>query len=162
NWRWHGVPFFIRAGKALARRGTEVRVFFHRPPRLAFVPAPPRPEPNQLILRVDPEPGLRLVLQSKAPERVTSEPVHMDLRFADELGVPPDPYERLLDAALRGDHSLFARRDCVEETWRIVQPLLDQPPPVEPYPPGSFGPPRAELVVRGFPRWRYPWLPGEN
>ena len=79
--------------------------------------------------------------------------------FADELGVPPDSYERLLDAALRGDHSLFARRDCVEECWRIVQPLLDRPPPVEPYPPGSFGPPSADTIVRGLPPWRYPWLP---
>jgi glucose-6-phosphate 1-dehydrogenase len=162
NWRWHGVPFFIRAGKALACRATEVRVFFRRPPRLAFVPAPPRPEPNQLILRVDPEPGLRLVLQSKSPERVTSQPVHLDLQFADELGVPPDPYERLLDAALRGDHTLFARRDCVEETWRIVQPILDRPPRVEPYLPGSFGPQSSELIVRGFQQWRYPWLPGQK
>jgi glucose-6-phosphate 1-dehydrogenase len=162
NWRWHGVPFFIRAGKALACRATEVRVFFRRPPRLAFVPAPPRPEPNQLILRIDPEPGLRLVLQSKSPERVTSQPVHMDVQFADELGVPPDPYERLLDAALRGDHTLFARRDCVEETWRIVQPILDRPPPVEPYLPGTFGPQSADLIVRGFQQWRYPWLPGQK
>jgi glucose-6-phosphate 1-dehydrogenase len=162
NWRWHGVPFFIRAGKALACRATEVRVFFRRPPRLAFVPAPPRPEPNQLILRVDPEPGLRLVLQSKSPERVTSQPVHLDLQFADELGVPPDPYERLLDAALRGDHTLFARRDCVEETWRIVQPILDRPPRAEPYLPGSFGPQSSELIVRGFQQWRYPWLPGQK
>jgi glucose-6-phosphate 1-dehydrogenase len=162
NWRWHGVPFFIRAGKALACRATEVRVFFRRPPRLAFVPAPPRPEPNQLILRVDPDPGLRLVLQSKSPERVTSQPVHLDLQFADELGVPPDPYERLLDAALRGDHTLFARRDCVEETWRIVQPILDQPPRVESYLPGSFGPQSSELIVRGFQQWRYPWLPGQK
>jgi glucose-6-phosphate 1-dehydrogenase len=159
NWRWHGVPFFIRAGKALACRGTEVRVFFRRPPRLAFVPAPPRPEPNQLILRIDPEPGLRLVLQSKAPERGTCRPVHLDLRFADEFGVPPEPYERLLDAALRGDHRLFARRDCVEETWRILQPLLDRPPPAEPYPPGSFGPASTDMIVRGLPPWRYPWLP---
>ena len=159
DWRWHGVPFFIRAGKALACRGTEVRVFFRRPPRLAFVPAPPRPEPNQLILRVDPEPGLRLGLQSKAPDRVTCRPVHLDMLFADELGVPPDSYERLLDAALRGDHSLFARRDCVEECWRIVQPVLDKPPKAEPYPPGSFGPPNADTIVRGLPPWRYPWLP---
>jgi len=162
NWRWHGVPFFIRAGKALACRATEVRVFFRRPPRLAFVPAPPRPEPNQLILRIDPEPGLRLVLQSKSPERVTSQPVHMDVQFADELGVPPDPYERLLDAALRGDHTLFARRDCVEETWRIVQPILNRPPPVEPYLPGTFGPQSADLIVRGYQQWRYPWLPGQK
>ena len=161
NWRWAGVPFFIRAGKALACKATEVRVFFRRPPRLAFVPAPPRPEPNQVILRVDPEPGLRVVLQSKAPEKGTCQPVHLDLRFADELGTPPEPYERLLDAALRGDHRLFARYDCAEETWRVVQPLLDAPPPAESYPKGSFGPPGADMVVRGYPPWRCPWLPGD-
>jgi glucose-6-phosphate 1-dehydrogenase len=159
SWRWAGVPFFIRAGKALACRCTEVRVFFRRPPRLAFVPAPPRPEPNQVILRVDPDPGLRVVVQSKAPEKGTCQPVHLYLRFADELGTPPEPYERLLDAALRGDHRLFARRDCIEETWRVLQPLLDRPPPIEPYPRGSFGPTSAEMIVRGSPGWRYPWLP---
>ena len=159
NWRWQGIPFFVRAGKALACKGTEVRVCFRRPPRLAFVPSPPRPEPNQFILRIDPEPGVRMVLQSKGPLSGTSQPVHLDLRFADELGLPPDPYERLLDAALRGDHHLFARRDCVEETWRIVQPLLESPPPLQPYQPGSFGPAGAEFVVRGFPAWRTPWLP---
>jgi glucose-6-phosphate 1-dehydrogenase len=159
NWRWAGVPFFVRAGKALACKCTEVRVFFRRPPRLAFVPAPPRPEPNQLILRVDPDSGLQLALQSKAPQRGTCRPVHLDLRFADEHGIPPEPYERLLDAALRGDHRLFARRDCVEETWRVVQPLLDRPPPAEPYQPGTFGPPSADAIVRGYPPWRHPWLP---
>jgi glucose-6-phosphate 1-dehydrogenase len=159
NWRWAGVPFFIRTGKALACRATEVRVFFRRPPRLAFVPAPPRPEPNQVVLRVDPEPGLRVVLQSKAPEKGTCQPVHLDLRFADELGTPPDAYERLLDSALRGDHRLFARHDCAEETWRVIQPLLEAPPPVEGYPKGSFGPPCADMIVRGYPPWRRPWLP---
>jgi len=161
NWRWAGVPFFIRTGKALACRATEVRVFFRRPPPLAFVPAPPRPEPNQVVLRVDPEPALRVVLQSKAPEKGMCRPVRLDLRFADELGTPPDPYERLLDAALRGDHRLFARRDCVEETWRIIQPLLDAPPPVQGYPKGSFGPPGADMIVRGYPPWRRPWVPDE-
>ena len=161
NWRWAGVPFFIRTGKALACRATEVRVFFRRPPRLAFVPAPPRPEPNQVVLRVDPEPGLRVVVQSKAPEKGTCRPVHLDLRFADELGTPPDPYERLLDTALRGDHRLFARHDCVEQTWRIIQPLLDSPPPVEGYPKGSFGPPGANMIVRSYPPWHRPWLPDD-
>lgn len=161
NWRWAGVPFFIRAGKALACRATEVRVVFRRPPRLAFVPTPPRPEPNQVVLRVDPEPGLQVVLQSKAPERGMCQPVHLDLRFADELGTPPQPYERLLDAMLRGDHRLFARDDCVEETWRIIQPLIDAPPPVQGYAKGSFGPPGADLLVRGYPPWRRPWVPGD-
>jgi glucose-6-phosphate 1-dehydrogenase len=158
NWRWAGVPFFIRAGKALAGTVTELRIVFRRPPRLAFVQQPGRPEPNQLILRLDPDPALQLVLQAKGVVRGTSAPVHLDLRFAEELGSPPEPYERVLDAAIRGDGRLFAREDSVEETWRILQPLLDAPPPVQAYPVGSFGPPAAEEIVRGYPGWHHPWM----
>jgi hypothetical protein len=158
NWRWAGVPFFIRAGKALAGTVTELRIVFRRPPRLAFVQQPGRPKPNQLILRLDPDPALQLVLQAKGVVRGTSAPVHLDLRFAEELGSPPEPYERVLDAAIRGDGRLFAREDSVEETWRILQPLLDAPPPVQAYPVGSFGPPAAEEIVRGYPGWHHPWM----
>jgi glucose-6-phosphate dehydrogenase-like protein len=89
GWDLLPVPFFIRAGKALARTATELRILFRRPPRLAFVHQSARPEPNQLVLRLDPDPALRLVLQSKGVARGTSEPVHLDLRFAEELGSPP-------------------------------------------------------------------------
>jgi glucose-6-phosphate 1-dehydrogenase len=106
---------------------------FPRPPRLAFVHQSARPEPNQLVLRLDPDPALRLVLQFKGVARGTSEPVHLGLGFAEELGSPPEPYERVLDAAIRGDGRLFSREDSVEETWRILQPLLDAPPPLETY-----------------------------
>jgi glucose-6-phosphate 1-dehydrogenase len=75
---------------------------------------------------------------------------------------PPEPYERLLHAALAGDHQLFARQDSVEETWRIVQPLLDHPPDVRPYPRGSWGPDDAQALVRGHPRWQPPWLPTDG
>jgi glucose-6-phosphate 1-dehydrogenase len=74
------------------------------------------------------------------------------------LGEPLLPYERLLHGALTGDHQLFAREDGIEETWRIVQPLLDAPPPVEPYARGSWGPAAANALVTGHPRWREPWL----
>ena len=70
----------------------------------------------------------------------------------------PEPYERLLGDALEGDASLFTREDSVEETWRIVQPLLDAPPPVEPYKPGSWGPASADKLLAGHPSWRDPWL----
>jgi glucose-6-phosphate 1-dehydrogenase len=85
---------------------------------------------------VDPDRGLQLSALAEQSRR----PVHLDTSFARELGEPPEPYERLLHAAIAGDRQLFAREDSVEETWRIVQPLLDHPPDVRPYPCGSWGP----------------------
>lgn len=161
NWRWAGVPFFIRAGKALAERVTEVRVIFKRPPRLAFLDLPHRTEPNQLVLRIDPDAGLRLTMLSKGPDGRASRDVHMELPFAAELGKPVDPYERLLHDALQGDGSLFTREDTVEETWRVLQPLLDNPPTLSTYEPGSWGPPEADALLRGQGSWQTPWL-GEH
>jgi glucose-6-phosphate 1-dehydrogenase len=159
NWRWAGVPFFIRAGKALATRATEVRVVFKHPPRLAFLEQPPRTDPNQLLLRVDPEPGLRVLMQSKAADGRGSREVHLDLPFAAELGRAPEPYERLLGDALVGDRSLFTRQDVVEETWRVLQPLVQDHPAPETYEPGSWGPAAARQLTRGHPDWQDPWLP---
>ncbi|HXW38176.1 MAG TPA: glucose-6-phosphate dehydrogenase [Acidimicrobiales bacterium] len=156
NWRWAGVPFYIRAGKALPERVTEVRVVFKSPPRLAF--APHTPHPNQLVLRIDPNPGAGVVVQAKEPGVQSTRTVDLSLIFSEELGDAPEPYERLLGDALAGDASLFTREDSVEETWRIVQPLLDAPPPVEPYQPGSWGPASAHTLLTGYPRWREPWL----
>ena len=157
NWRWAGVPFFIRAGKALPVRATEMRVIFKRPPKLAFLPH--TPDPDELILRIDPEPGACLVIQAKAPGVNDTRTVDLALVFAEELGDAPEPYERLLSDALRGDASHFTREDGVEETWRIVQPLLDSPPPVQMYVPGSWGPPGGAKMLAGHPGWREPWLP---
>jgi glucose-6-phosphate 1-dehydrogenase len=159
SWRWAGVPFFIRAGKALATRATEVRVIFRRPPRLAFLDEPHQPDANQLVIRIDPDPGIRLLLLSKDPEGRATRDVHMDLPFAAELGSPPEPYERLLHDALVGDHSLFTREDSVEETWRVLQPLVEHPPAPLPYSQGSWGPPAADDLLRGHPTWRVPWTP---
>jgi len=160
SWRWAGVPFFIRAGKALAASATEVRVIFRRPPRLSFLDEPRHTDANQLIIRIDPDPGVRLVMLSKGAEGRASRDVHMDLPFAAELGRPPEPYERLLHDALIGDHSLFTREDVVEETWRVLQPLVDHPPAPLPYAQGSWGPPQADELLRGHPPWQPPWLPG--
>lgn len=156
NWRWAGVPFFIRAGKALPVRATEIRVIFKRPPRLAFLPH--IPDPDELILRIDPDPGADLVIQAKKPGVNETRTVNLSLVFAEELGEAPEPYERLLSDALRGDPSHFTREDGVEETWRIVQPLLEAPPPVETYRPGSWGPAGAAKLVAGYPGWHEPWL----
>jgi len=160
SWRWAGVPFFIRAGKSLPVTVTEVRVVFQRTPWLGFVPRDaPRPEPNQLVLRIGPRPGARLRLQAKAAEGFGLRPVELDMEFASMGGEGPTPYEVLLLAALHGEAEHFARQDAVEETWRIVQPLLDSPPPVEIYEPGSWGPASADGLTRGHGGWRDPWLP---
>jgi glucose-6-phosphate 1-dehydrogenase len=159
NWRWAGVPFFIRAGKAMGSRVTEVRLVFRHPPHLAFLGKANGTEANQIVLRIEPDPGLRVVLTSKGSGNRISQPVHLDLLFSDEAGRPTEPYERLLDDAMRGDHRLFSRQDSVEETWRIVQPLLDSPPPLQTYARGTWGPDEALEFVRGHPPWHPPWLP---
>ena len=156
NWRWAGVPFFIRAGKALPVRATEIRVFFKRPPKLAVMPE--RPDPNQLVLRIDPNPGTDLIIQAKEPGANTTRCVDLSLTFAKELGEAPEPYERLLSDAMRGDSAQFAREDGVEETWRIVQPLIESPPEPQSYKPGSWGPDAVSKLVAGHPSWHEPWL----
>lgn len=163
NWRWSGVPFFIRAGKALPVTATEVRVVFNTTPWLGFVPKEaPRPEANQLVLRISPRPGARLRMQAKHAEEMALRSVQLDMEFAEFGGEGPTPYEVLLEAAMRGDASHFARQDAVEETWRVVQPLLDSPPPVEVYEPGSWGPASANDLVRDYGGWRDPWLPNDD
>jgi len=156
NWRWSGVPFFLRAGKALPVRATEIRVIFKRPPKLAITEL--KPDPNELVLRIDPNPGTDMIIQAKEPGANSTRCVDLSLTFAKELGEAPEPYERLLSDAMRGDSAQFAREDGVEETWRIVQPLLDAPPPVQHYEVGSWGPPVAAKLLSGHPKWREPWL----
>jgi glucose-6-phosphate 1-dehydrogenase len=85
-------------------------------------------------------------------------PVHLDTSFTNDLGEPLEPYERLLHDALIGDPNLFAREDSIEQTWRIVQPLLDEPAPVRGYRRGSWGPTEADALLRGHQRWQPPWL----
>jgi glucose-6-phosphate 1-dehydrogenase len=160
NWRWSGVPFFIRAGKCMPTTVTEVRVFFERPPRLGFAPQhEPRPEPNQLVLRIGPRPGARFRLLAKDATEAGLRAVQFDMEFASMGGEGPTPYEVLLHAAMHGDSSHFARQDAVEETWRVVQPLIDAPTEVEVYEPGSWGPTSADELVRGHGGWHEPWMP---
>jgi glucose-6-phosphate 1-dehydrogenase len=157
NWRWSGVPFFIRAGKELPERVTEVRIIFKPPPRLVF--SPHTPHPDEFILRIDPTPGADLVVQIKEPgPEPTMRTIDLSLIFSGELGDPPEPYERLFGDLMQGEARLFVRQDSEEETWRIVQPLLDAPPPVQPYARGSWGPPAAGTLLAGHPGWRKPWL----
>jgi glucose-6-phosphate 1-dehydrogenase len=156
NWRWAGVPIFLRAGKALTERVTEVRLFTHRVPALPFLPDRRRAEANQIQLRIDPDPGLRLQLTALEGDRWRD--LHLDSSFMADLGEPLLPYERLLLGALTGDHQLFAREDAIEETWRIVQPLLDHPGEIHQYEPGSWGPDAARELLRGHRGWQQPWL----
>ena len=156
NWRWAGVPIFLRAGKALTERVTEVRLFTHRVPSLAFLPDRRRAEPNQIVLRIDPDPGLRLQLTAIDGDRWRD--LHLDSSFMADLGEPLLAYERLLYGALTGDHQLFAREDGIEQTWRIVQPLLDHPGEIHQYEPGSWGPDAARELLRGHHGWQQPWL----
>ncbi|ORX05888.1 glucose-6-phosphate dehydrogenase [Mycolicibacillus trivialis] len=156
NWRWYGVPVFVRAGKGLPHKVTEVRLFLRRTPPLPFLPKPAQAAPNQIVLRIDPDPGLRLQISALGKDAL--HPVHLDTLFAEQLGELLLPYERLLHDALHGDRRLFAREDAVEETWRIVQPLLDDPPAVHRYERGSWGPDEANKLVRGYPGWQQPWL----
>ena len=159
NWRWSGVPFFIRAGKALPATVTEVRVVFDTTPWLGFVPkSAPRPDPNELVLRIGPAPGASLLMQTKQPDEFALRRVHLDLEFAEQGGEGPTAYEVLLLAAMNGDSSHFARQDALEETWRVVQPLIDSPPPVEVYEQGTW-PSGADGLVREYRGWREPWVP---
>jgi glucose-6-phosphate 1-dehydrogenase len=156
NWRWSGVPFFIRAGKALPVHATEIRAIYKPPPKLAI--SEHTPDPNELVLRIDPNAGANLVIQAKEPGANRTRTVDLSLNFADQLGEGPEPYERLLNDALNGDASQFTRQENVEQTWRIVQPLLDAPPPIARYAPGSWGPAGADALLAGYPGWRYPYL----
>jgi glucose-6-phosphate 1-dehydrogenase len=163
NWRWAGVPFFVRTGKHLAVRQTELRVLFKHPPRLGFLPeGHRRPEPNQIVFKIDPSTGIRLVLDAQRADRQGANEIEFDMEFAEEGGEGATPYEVLLHAALCGDATHFTRQDNVEESWRIVQPLLDAPPAVHPYPQGSWGPEAANDLVAGYGGWHGPWLPPED
>ena len=158
NWRWAGVPFFIRTGKRLPVTQTELRLIFKHPPKIGFRMFDRALEPNQLVVKLDPSPGIRLIVEAHRADAPGEAPVYLDLKFAEQGGEGPTPYEVLLHAALTGDSSRFTRQDGVEETWRVMQPLLDNPPPVHPYAPGSWGPEAADELVAGHGRWYGPWI----
>jgi glucose-6-phosphate 1-dehydrogenase len=158
NWRWTGVPFFLRTGKCLPATQTEVRLVFREPPRLGFTAPARRPEPDQLVIKLDPSTGIRLLADAQRGDRPEPEQITMDMEFAEEGGEGPTPYEVLLHAAMLGDSRRFTRQDGVEETWRIMEPLLGAPPPVHPYEKGTWGPTAADEIVSGHGRWHEPWV----
>lgn len=158
NWRWSGVPFFIRAGKSLPLTNTEVRLIFRSPPSLGFSASDENVDPNQIVLLIDPRPGARWVLHAKQADGPGLRPIDLDVDFGSDGERAPAPYEELLYAAIRGDQSHFAREDSVEETWRVLDPLLDRPEQPHPYAAGSWGPAAAQHLTAEFGGWHQPWL----
>jgi glucose-6-phosphate 1-dehydrogenase len=161
NWRWAGVPFFIRAGKAMPTKLTEIRVVLESPPSLGIGDRP-TPDADEIIFRIDPQAGASILMEAKQPGEEALRSVHLDLLFAQQVGDPPTPYERLLTDAMAGKPELFSRMDMVEESWRIVQPLLDKPCALEPYEKGSWGPESASHLTQGYGGWRRPWVPEDE
>jgi glucose-6-phosphate 1-dehydrogenase len=167
NWRWAGTPIFLRTGKRLPKRATEVVVQFKAAPHLPFGEAAREGlEPNALVLRIQPNEGITLKLGAKVPgPSMEVRSVNMDFSYGTSFATDlPDAYERLLIDVMVGDPSLFPRWDQVEESWQIIQPILDRwaetPSPEFPnYEAGEWGPKAAdELISRHSPnrRWRRP------
>jgi glucose-6-phosphate 1-dehydrogenase len=162
SWRWAGVPFYIRAGKSMAATVTEAVVEFTSPPKLLFADTDLQPRANQLRFRVKPDDCITMTVQAKKPgvDMVTGS-VDLRVDYGDELGGDPaGAYERLLGDALAGDSRLFARQDGVEEAWRIVQPLFDDPPETYLYRAGTWGPPEADRILPETEGWEAPAGPG--
>jgi glucose-6-phosphate 1-dehydrogenase len=157
SWRWAGVPWLIRAGKCMRSNATEAVVRFHSPPRLLFSPKGVEPEPDEIVFRLSGDEGVTMHLSAKAPgDELTTRPVDLDVDFDKALGRRRDAYERLLEDAIEGDAGRFARVDVVEESWRLVQPVLDHPGPLRQYDKGSWGPSAADVLAEPYGGWHDP------
>ena len=168
NWRWHGVPFFLRSGKRLAKRSSEIVVQFRTPPHMMFGATAQRMEPNTLVMRVQPNEGVSLSFEAKVPGAavaLTSDievaSVQMDFAYTDAFGETTAPaYETLLLDIMIGEATLFTRSDEVEAQWRVVDPLIrfwesNSPAQLETYPAGSEGPASAnDLLSQDAVKWR--------
>ncbi|HEY7619616.1 MAG TPA: glucose-6-phosphate dehydrogenase [Solirubrobacteraceae bacterium] len=161
NWRWAGVPFYLRTGKRLARKVTEIAITLKPVPHLAFSQEGSLGvKPNQLILTMQPNEGVSLSLGAKIPgTRMKIRPVHMEFLYGTSfLSQSPEAYERLITDAMRGDATLFTRNDEVEAQWRICDPIVQawesMPGPLPQYPAGSQGPDEAEDLMLHGQEWR--------
>jgi glucose-6-phosphate 1-dehydrogenase len=161
NWRWAGVPFYVRTGKRLARKVTEIAVTLKPVPHLAFsADGSLGVQPNQLVMTVQPNEGVSLRLVAKIPgTRMKIRPVNMEFLYGTAfLSQSPEAYERLITDAMRGDAMLFTRNDEVEAQWLICDPIVktwqQTPGPLPKYPAGSHGPAEADGLLREGQRWR--------
>jgi glucose-6-phosphate 1-dehydrogenase len=163
SWRWAGVPFYLRTGKRLPKRTTEIAIQFRQPPLQIFKRASPSTvAPNLLVVNVQPDEGISLRFEAKMPgTRMQLAPVMMNFRYTTAFGGGvPEAYETLLLDAMLGDPTLFARHDFVEASWELITPVLDawresSAPPVGFYEAGAWGPPEAEALMRqDGRRWR--------
>jgi glucose-6-phosphate 1-dehydrogenase len=157
NERWRGVPFYIRTGKHLPITQTDVRLIFRDVAPLPFLATRKQPSANELVIRIDPGTGIRMILEAHRADASGPEPITLDMMFAEQGGEGPTPYEILFEAALGGDHTLFTRQETIEETWRIIQPLLDANRRTHSYRRGSWGPAAANKLLHDGQRWRRPW-----
>jgi len=151
NWRWAGVPFYMRTGKNLKETVLEVIVEFKQPPRMLFAETQAG-SPNVLRFRLGKNDGVDIELMAKAPgDKLETLPVQLNVEFSAALGDRQEAYERLLRAAMAGDHMRFARIDSVLETWRILEPIIHGEVPVYPYFKGTWGPEKVdELMPQGW------------
>jgi glucose-6-phosphate 1-dehydrogenase len=161
NWRWAGVPFFVRVGKRLPKGGTEIAVHFKSVPPVLFKATGEAVDDNVLVIRIQPDEGVSLRMSAKMPgSSLRIEPVKMDFHYGTSFGkATPEAYERLLLDAMSGDPTLFARRDEVEEAWKFVDAIRDawqaNPEDLTFYSSGSWGPAEAdELIKRHGTTWR--------
>jgi glucose-6-phosphate 1-dehydrogenase len=161
NWRWAGVPFYLRTGKRLARKVSEIAITLRPVPHLGFAPeGSVGVKPNELVLTLQPSEGVSLQLAAKIPgTKMRLTPVNMEFLYGTSfMSQSPEAYERLILDAMRGDATLFARSDEVEAQWRIIDPVLkvwessSDPPPL--YPAGSKGPAGADRILLSGHRWR--------
>jgi len=161
NWRWQGVPFYLRSGKSLKEKLSQVTIQFKEPPHLLFQNAESQMTPNMLVLYLQPDEGIHLRFEAKVPDTVSEmRSVDMEFHYADSFGKTaiPEAYERLLLDVLTGDASLFTRADEVETAWGIIDPIIHawdtQKPPLAFYEPGTWGPAESdELLANDKRKW---------
>lgn len=162
NWRWSSVPFYLRGGKRLPKRGTEIAVIFKEAPGVLFKQQGESYDPNVLVIRIQPDEGIALKINCKVPGPSSPvQPVKMDFRYGSYFGKsPPEAYERLILDCILGDSTLFAREDEVRNSWKIITPILnywkDHPPTDFPnYQAGTWGPKSADTMMEKDNRkWR--------
>ncbi len=160
NWRWDGVPFFLRGGKRLPKRATEIAVTFKEHPGALFQNPGKKNDPNILAIRIQPDEGSSLKINCKVPATPLIQPVKMDFRYGSYFGLaPPEAYERLICDCILGDSTLFAREDEVLSSWRLLTPLLEywnqHNPPFPNYDCGTWGPKAADqMITKEGRKWR--------